>query len=101
MTASRVLGERNAFCSSRTTVDSAFPGSHDFASFFSAPLSLPANGPIAATTTSQNNRTRYLLRRPTITRVATLLTPYSPKIVTRTRHRKLGTGLTLGNVCNG
>src|SRR3954453_7771259 len=100
MTASRVLGERNAFCSSRTTVDSALPGSHDFASFFSAPLSLPASGPIAATTTSQNNRTRYLLRRPTITRVATLLTPYSPKSSKKSA-QEIGTGLPLGNVCNG
>src|SRR4051794_41001363 len=70
-----VLGDRNAACSSSTCVDSALPGSHDFASFFSAPDSLPASGPAAATTMTQNSNTRYLVRRPTMTRVTTLLTP--------------------------
>src|SRR3954452_8761040 len=78
-TASNVFGDRNAFCSWSAIVDSALPGSHDFASFFSAPDSLPASGPSAATTMTQNNRTRYFVRRPTITRVTALLTTRAPK----------------------
>src|SRR5262245_27148349 len=65
-TAGRVLGERNAACWSSTFVDSAAPGSHDDASFFSAPINFPDNGNATATRMSQKSRTAYLMRRPVI-----------------------------------
>src|SRR4051812_29428591 len=73
-TAWNVLGDWNAFCAASTLVDSALPGSQDWASFFSTPVSLPASGPSTATTSSQKMSTSHLVLRPTITRVATLLT---------------------------
>jgi len=45
-------------------VDSAEAGKYDDASFFSAPWSLPASDPSAATTRIQNAITRYFDRRP-------------------------------------
>ncbi len=45
-------------------MDSALGGSHDWASFFSAPISFPDSGPATATTTSQNTSTSHLVRRP-------------------------------------
>src|SRR6516162_7601079 len=48
----------------RTWVDSAFGGSQDEASFFSAPVSFPDSGPATATMTSQNTSTSHLVRRP-------------------------------------
>src|SRR5215470_9795028 len=48
----------------RTWVDSAFDGSQDEASFFSAPVSFPDSGPARATITSQNTSTSHLVRRP-------------------------------------
>src|SRR5262249_62009798 len=51
-------------CASSAFVDSALPGSHDFASFFSTPLSFPASGPAAAARSTQNRTTTYFIRRP-------------------------------------
>src|SRR5215831_14588360 len=48
----------------RTWVDSAFGGSQDEASFFSAPVSFPDSGPATATITSQATSTSHLVRRP-------------------------------------
>src|SRR6266508_6118357 len=50
--------------SSITLVDSAFFGSHSDASFFWAPLRLPASGPAAAITAIQKARTTHLVHRP-------------------------------------
>ena len=58
------MGDTNLRRSVSTWVDSACGGSHDAASFFSAPVSLPASGPASATTTSQNTSTSHLVRRP-------------------------------------
>src|SRR4030095_4740376 len=54
----------NRLASSMTLVDSASLGSHADASFFWAPLSLPASGPATATTAIQKTRTAHLLHRP-------------------------------------
>ena len=51
---------------SSTWVDSALPGSQDFASFFWASVSLPASGAAIPTTMSQKRMMRYLNRRPVI-----------------------------------
>src|SRR5215467_1466244 len=59
-----VFGEVNAACASSARVDSALPGSQDFASFFCTPLSLPASGPATATSTTQNRTTAYFILRP-------------------------------------
>src|SRR5215467_523489 len=63
-TAGYTLGDTTFDRSARTCVDSALGGSHDWASFFSAPFSLPDSGPASATTTSQNTSTIHLVRRP-------------------------------------
>src|SRR6266566_4164663 len=63
-TAGNTLGDTTFDRSASTCVDSALGGSHDWASFFSAPVSLPDNGPASATTTSQNTSTSHLVRRP-------------------------------------
>ena len=54
----------NRFCSFSSWVDSADDGRYADASFFSAPWSLPASDPRAATTRIQNTTTRYFDRRP-------------------------------------
>src|SRR5579863_5800333 len=59
-------------CSFSSWVDSADAGRYDDASFFSAPCSLPASEPVAATTTSQNTTTMYLDRRPQIMLISRL-----------------------------
>src|SRR5512140_3016592 len=63
-TAGYTLGDTTFDRSARTCVDSALGGSHDWASFFSAPVSLPDSGPASATTTTQNTSTSHLVRRP-------------------------------------
>jgi len=65
-TATAVLGDRKALSALSALVDSAAPGSHAVASFFSAPVSLPANEKPAPTITNQVKRTRYFPRLPTI-----------------------------------
>src|SRR6266704_4218147 len=54
----------NRFCSLSSWVDSADDGRYADASFFSAPCSLPARPPSAATTRIQNATTTYFERRP-------------------------------------
>src|ERR1700761_9796706 len=51
-------------CRFSTWVDWALAGSHDDESFFSAPVSLPDNGPARATMISQKTTTPHLARRP-------------------------------------
>src|SRR5215469_3927443 len=63
-TAGYTLGDTTFDRSASTCVDSALGGSHDWASFFSAPVSLPDSGPASATTTSQNTSTSHFVRRP-------------------------------------
>ena len=80
MTAGMVSGEANAACASSTWVDSALPGSQVFASFFCAPVSLPASGAETATTTSQNSRTTYFIRWFVITSMTALtMIPRCPR----------------------
>ena len=78
-TAAKMLGDWNRDCTSRTLVDSAAGGSQADASFFSAPVRLPASGPITATTISQKTRTAHLVRRPlgmaTIARARLMMFP--------------------------
>src|SRR5262249_21115997 len=62
-TAGIVFGEVNADWASSARVDSALPGSHDLASFFCTPLSLPASGPASATRITQNRTTAYFTLR--------------------------------------
>src|SRR5215469_11682135 len=59
-----MFGDWNFVCTASTLVDSAEPGSQDWASFFSAPVSLPASGPSTATMMSQKTSTAHLVRRP-------------------------------------
>src|SRR6266480_5102651 len=54
----------NRFCSLSSWVDSADDGRYADASFFSAPCSLPARPPRAATTRIQNTTTMYFVLRP-------------------------------------
>src|SRR6185437_3875579 len=63
-TAGYTLGDTTFDRSASTCVDSALGGSHDWASFFSAPVSFPDSGPATTTTTSQNTSTSHLVRRP-------------------------------------
>src|SRR2546429_2539933 len=63
-TAGNTLGDTTFDRSASTCVDSALGGSHDWASFFSAPVSLPDSGAATATTTSQNTSTSHLVQRP-------------------------------------
>src|ERR1017187_506223 len=63
-TAGNTLGDWNRDCRSRTLVDSALAGSHDFASLCSAPISLPASGPATPRMTIHSTRTTHLVRRP-------------------------------------
>src|ERR1700722_5568816 len=62
--AAYTLGEMASDRRWSTGVDSALGGSQDEASFFSAPVSLPASGPRTTTSTSQNTSTSHLVRRP-------------------------------------
>src|ERR1700749_4091692 len=59
-----MLGDWIFDCRFSTGVDSALAGSQDDESFFSAPVSLPDNGPARATMISQKTRTPHLARRP-------------------------------------
>ncbi len=79
-TAVKMLGDWNRDWTSSTLVDSALAGSQADASFFSAPVSLPASGPVTATMTSQKTRTAHLVRRPPGARMIALalLIPRSP-----------------------
>src|SRR5579859_6002872 len=63
-TAGNTFGDWKLDSRFSTRVDSAFGGSHACASFFSAPVSLPDNGPATATAIIQNARTAHLVRRP-------------------------------------
>ena len=45
-------------------MDSAFAGSHDLASFFSAPVSFPASGNVMTSTASQKPTTTHLVQLP-------------------------------------
>src|SRR5512146_1256640 len=54
----------NRLCSLSSCVDSADDGRYAEALFFSAPCSLPARPPRAATTRIQNTTTTYFVRRP-------------------------------------
>src|SRR6266513_4932345 len=54
----------NRLCALSSWVDSADDGRYADASFFSAPCSLPARPPRAATTRTQNATTTYFERRP-------------------------------------
>ena len=63
-TAGYTLGDTTFDRSASTCVDSALGGSHDWASFFSTPVSFPDSGPATATTTTQNTSTSHLVRRP-------------------------------------
>src|SRR3954447_3520835 len=78
-TAGKMLGDWNRDCTSRTLVDSAAGGSQDDASFFSAPVSLPASEPSTATMISQKTKTAHLVRRPlgmaTIARARFMMIP--------------------------
>jgi hypothetical protein len=79
MTAGMVSGDANAACRSSAWVDSALPGNQVRASFCCAPVSFPASGAATATTTSQNSRTTYLIRRCVITSMTALtMTPRCP-----------------------
>src|ERR1700761_6142100 len=63
-TAVNTFGDWTFDCRFRTWVDSALAGSQDEESVFSAPVSLPDNGPARATTISQNTTMPHLARRP-------------------------------------
>ena len=45
-------------------MDSAFAGSHDLASFFSAPVSLPDSGNVMTSTATQKPTTTHLVQLP-------------------------------------
>ena len=62
--AGKVSSGWNDRCSSSTLVDSAFAGSQDAESLSCAPVSLPASGPRAASSTTHRARTSHLVRRP-------------------------------------
>src|SRR5215813_5157849 len=63
-TAEYTLGDWNRDCMASTFVDCACGGSHDWASFFSAPVSLPASEPATARIRIHRTRTTHLPRRP-------------------------------------
>src|SRR4029077_553772 len=75
-TAGKTLGDTTFDRSARTCVDSAADGSHDWASFFSTPVSLPDRAPASAPTPSQNTSPSHFVRRPAGI-------PTSPRIVLR------------------
>src|SRR6266516_5131244 len=59
-----MLGDWKCACTSRTLVDSAPAGSHAFASFFSAPMSLLDSGSVMTSTTTQKPTTTHLVQLP-------------------------------------
>src|SRR5258708_17693527 len=63
-TAENTLGDWNFDCRASTFVDCACAGSHDCASFLSAPVSLPASEPATARMMIQRIRTTHFPRRP-------------------------------------
>src|SRR6516165_6001687 len=77
-TAGYTLGDTTFDRSASTCVDSALGGSHDWASFFSAPVSLPESGPASATMTSQNTSTSHFVRRPAGTPIIPRITQDPP-----------------------
>src|SRR6266545_700185 len=64
MTPGNTFGDWNFDWKSSTFVDSAWAGSHEWASFFSAPVNLPASGAASTTTTIQNAKITHLIFRP-------------------------------------
>src|SRR5947209_6944311 len=88
-----MLGDWKRDCTFSTWVDSALGGSQADASFFSAPLSLPASEPSTATMISQKTRTAHLVRRPlempTIARVARLMVIPQGSFSERSAHAEL------------
>src|SRR5215813_14618330 len=59
-----MFGDWKRDCTARTLVDSALPGSHALASFFSAPLSLVDSGKARTRMTSQKPTTTHLVQLP-------------------------------------
>src|SRR5262252_2387814 len=59
-----MFGDWKRDCTSRTLVDSAFAGSHAFASFFSAPVSLLDSGKATTRTITQKPTTIHLVQLP-------------------------------------
>src|SRR5260370_37367693 len=59
-----MFGGWKCACRLSTLVDAAAAGSQELASFFSAPVSLPASGMATTTTTSQKTTTSHLVLRP-------------------------------------
>src|SRR6266536_3259034 len=64
MTPGNTFGDWNFDWKASTFVDSAWAGSHEWASFFSAPVNLPASGAASTTTTIQNAKITHLIFRP-------------------------------------
>src|SRR5215472_17159059 len=64
ITAGKIFGDWKRDCTSTTLVDSALAGSHVFASFFSAPVSLADNGRVTTSTATQNPTTSHLVQPP-------------------------------------
>ena len=58
------MGDWKRDCTSSTLVDSAFPGSQYFVSFFSAPVSLLDSGKASTSTTTQKPTTTHLVQLP-------------------------------------
>src|SRR5215472_5639721 len=59
-----MFGDWKRDCTARTLVDSALPGSHALASFFSAPMSLLDSGKARTRMTSQKPTTTHLVQLP-------------------------------------
>src|SRR5262245_5807250 len=59
-----MFGDWKRDCTARTLVDSALPGSHALASFFSAPMSLLDSGKARTSMTSQKPTTTHLVQLP-------------------------------------
>src|SRR6516165_5915673 len=59
-----MFGDWKRDWTSRTLVDSALPGSHALASFFSAPMSLLDSGKARTSMTSQKPTTTHLVQLP-------------------------------------
>src|SRR5258706_14695045 len=64
MTRGNTFGDGTFDWKSSPFVDSAGAGSHEWASFFSAPVNFPASGPASTTTTIQNAKIIHLIFRP-------------------------------------
>src|SRR5215471_520115 len=64
ITAGKMFGDCKRDCTSTTLVDSALAGSHVFASFFSAPISLDDSGTVTTSTATQKPTTTHLVQPP-------------------------------------